>query len=77
MNVKIRYNTLATGGDSLRWRVIIDEAEYLVENIRIEVPSYTTEDYVFDAFRNEYVTKFHISCECSSFGMVGDTLIIK
>jgi hypothetical protein len=76
MNVKIRYNTLATDTDVLRWRVIIDEVEYLVENVHINVPTFTTVDTVYDAIRNEHVTKYHISCVCSSFSMKNNILTL-
>ena len=53
----IRYNTDSTD-DSNRWRIIEEENETLVSDIRINVPSYTSKDLI------EHVgIKFHIACE--------------
>lgn len=53
----IRYNTHSTD-DSNRWRIIEEEKETLVSEIRINVPSYTSKDLI----ENTGI-KFHIVCE--------------
>lgn len=40
------------------WRVLIDGQEYLAQNVRVEVPMWTTEDLLPTGQR-----KWHLSCE--------------
>lgn len=53
----IRYNTNSTD-DSNRWRIIDGEKEFLVSEIHILVPSFTSKDEIVGVG-----TKFHIACE--------------
>lgn len=57
MIIKIRYNT-AVNDDFLYWRVIINGEEHLVSDIKINVPTYTTKDYI-----ENVGMKHHITCE--------------
>lgn len=54
--VKIRYNTTCTDNKNY-WRILIDDVEYIAQDIEILCPCYTTEDYI-EGVGN----KFHISC---------------
>lgn len=54
--VRIRYNTNSNGTD-LCWRLLLDGAEYLVNEIDVKVPCITTKDWLAD----QQVYKHHIS----------------
>jgi hypothetical protein len=41
MDVKIRFNTSAS---DLKWRIIVDDTEHLVDEIEIKCKSFTTGD---------------------------------
>ena len=53
----IRYNTTSTGNHD-KWRIITNEKEILVAEIRINVPSYTSQNEM-----PEVGLKYHIACE--------------
>ena len=53
----IRYNTQSTS-DHDRWRIIDGDTEILVSEIRINVPSYTSKDWIEGVGE-----KYHIACE--------------
>ncbi len=56
--IKIRFNTECTD-NRLYWRVLIDGAEHLAENVFINVPVFTSGDFLPE--KNQI--KHHISCE--------------
>jgi hypothetical protein len=58
--IQIRFNTEKEkiGAHLQSWRVIVDGEERLAEQIRIAVPSWTTEDIISTGQK-----KWHISCE--------------
>lgn len=60
MNIKIRYNT-AVSDDFLYWRILIDNVEHLASNVKINVPAYTTKDFI-----EGVGMKHHITCESNS-----------
>lgn len=70
-HVKIRYNHDA-GESPLKWRVVIDGAEYLASNIDVLVPSVTTGDFIEGAGQ-----KYHISCEPDLIIWEGDKVILR
>lgn len=53
----IRYNTDSID-DSNRWRIIDGDQEFLVAEIRINVPTFTSKDLMPNVG-----LKFHIACE--------------
>lgn len=55
--VKIRYNT-DVNDNFLYWRVLIDGVENLASDIKINVPSYATKDFI-----EGVGMKHHITCE--------------
>lgn len=57
--VKIRYNTTVSD-NFLFWRVLIQEIEYLASDIKINVPTYTTKDFI-----DGVGMKHHITCEAN------------
>jgi len=60
-HLKIRFNTKFLEGDPrLKWRIIQDDQEFLAEEIKISVPTYTTEDIIETG-----ETKWHVSCDGS------------
>jgi hypothetical protein len=61
-NVEIRFNTKFPEGKSkYEWRVLVDGKENLVNEIRIDCPSYTSERFI----EGEGV-KYHISANADS-----------
>jgi hypothetical protein len=54
--VLIRYNT-ESDGKSLLWRLLLDGKEHLVNSISIEVPCFTSTDWL----EEKQVFKHHIS----------------
>jgi hypothetical protein len=53
---RLRYNTLSDGSN-LCWRLILDGKEYLVNDIDVQVHSFTSKDWLED--KQEY--KHHIT----------------
>lgn len=57
--IKIRFNTKYLEGDqTLKWRILVDDIEYLAENIQVNVPCATSEDVIETG-----EVKWHLSCE--------------
>lgn len=44
--IDIRFNTNYPQKSKYEWRLIIDGTEQLVNNIRIDSPTYTTSDFI-------------------------------
>lgn len=59
VTVKIRYNT-QVNDDFLYWRVVIEGVERLASDIRVNVPTFTTKDFI-----EEVGMKHHITCEAN------------
>lgn len=76
IDVKIRYNTLCNDG-KLYWRILINGEEKIASDIKINIPTYTTNDDVFDSHRNEMVNKHHISCKANEVVWEGNVVIIN
>jgi hypothetical protein len=70
--IKLRYNTECKD-NRLYWRVLIDGVEHLAENVKINIPTSTTGDYLAD----KGLTKHHISCESDNLVWEGDVLTIS
>lgn len=58
MLVKIRFNTNFPSKSKYEWRLLIDEVEQLVNEIRVEIPCYTTSEFI-----EGHGQKWHISCD--------------
>jgi len=56
-NVDIRFNTNYPTKSLYQWRILIDGVETLVNQIRCEVPTYTTSTFIEGAGM-----KWHMSC---------------
>jgi hypothetical protein len=74
MDIKIRYNHNCTD-DKMYWRVIINSVEFLASDIKINVPTYTTRDDVYDPQRNEMVNKHHITCKANA--VIWDDTVVE
>lgn len=57
--VKIRYNTQVSD-DFLYWRVLVDGVEKLASDIKINIPTITTKDFI-----EGVGMKHHITCEAN------------
>lgn len=68
--LQLRFNTENTG--SLFWRVIVDSQEHLADDVKIEVPSFTTQDVLPDGR-----IKFHLSCRFNELIWEGTNLIVR
>ena len=56
--IQIRFNTKYLEGDPrMKWRLLIDGKEFLAQDIKINVPSFTTEDIIETG-----EMKWHLSC---------------
>ena len=58
--VDIRFNTNYPEKSLYAWRLLIDGEEKLVNQIRCEVPTYTTSTFI-----EGHGMKWHISCEAN------------
>jgi hypothetical protein len=58
--VRIRYNTKVTEGSDLNWRVLIDGIEHLATNVKLSIPTHTSNELI------DGVEKWHIVCEANS-----------
>lgn len=58
--IQIRFNTEKERIDNRvpAWRVLVDGQEHLAENVRVEVPMWTSEDLLPTGQK-----KWHLSCE--------------
>ncbi len=70
--VKIRYNTEAKDGDSLKWRVLIDGVEQLAEEVNIQGLARTSTD-VIEGNR----IKHHISISDAEISWVGRCAFVR
>lgn len=60
MIVKIRFNTNFPSKSQYEWRLIVEGVEQLVNEIRVEVPCYTTSEFI-----EGHGQKWHISCDAN------------
>lgn len=60
--VDIRFNTNFPSKSQYEWRVLIDGVETLVNNVRIEIPCYTTTTFI-----EGQGMKWHLSTEANNF----------
>lgn len=58
--VDIRFNTNFPSKSQFEWRLLIDGQEHLVNNVRIEVPCYTTSTFI-----EGHGMKWHITTEAN------------
>jgi hypothetical protein len=65
--VQIRYNTQVKSGEDFHWRLIIDGVETLVHSIKVNVPTWTTQDFIENVGE-----KWHISCLCDEVIIVNN-----
>jgi len=75
IDIKIRYNTLCNDGKNY-WRILVDGKEHICSHIDIKIPVQTTQDVVFDQYRNCEVEKHHISCKANSILWEEDKITI-
>jgi hypothetical protein len=59
--VDIRFNTNFPSKSQFEWRVLIDGEETLVNNVRVEIPCYTTSTFI-----GGHGLKWHISTEATN-----------
>jgi len=68
--VKIRFNTLYPNDKTLpKWRVLVENVEYKVDEVEIFSKSYTTDDLV-KGDNGELIEKYHLSTKAKSFNLV-------
>ena len=60
MNVKIRYNTTFPEKSQFEWRLLIDGVENLVNEVRIEVPCWTTSEFI-----EGHGQKYHLTADAN------------
>ena len=58
--VDIRFNTNFPSKSQYEWRVLIEGIETLVNNVRIETPSYTTSTFI-----EGHGMKWHLSTQAN------------
>lgn len=58
--IDIRFNTNFPQKSKFEWRLLINGEETLVNNIRCEVPSWTTTTFI-----EGHGMKWHMSCEAN------------
>lgn len=58
--VDIRFNTNFPAKSQFEWRLLIDGEEHLVNKIRCEVPTYTSETFI-----EGHGMKWHLSCKAN------------
>ena len=65
MDVKVRFYTNYPKTSDKKWRIIIKETQYLVDEIKINCPSFTSEDTV-TGDNGEPIVKYHVSIDAKS-----------
>jgi hypothetical protein len=70
--VDVRFNTNYPQKSQYQWRVLIDGEENLVNNVRIDVPCYTT-----STFLEGHGMKWHISMEANMVEIISAGLLNK
>jgi hypothetical protein len=63
--INIRYNTNFPEKSQHKWRVIVDGIEHLVDNVRIETPTYTTSEFI-----EGLGLKHHITTDANYFEVI-------
>lgn len=61
MDIKIRFNTDYPVKSTLKWRLIVDGVQHLVDSIEINCKCQTTDDIII--IDGEEVEKYHVSCK--------------
>lgn len=61
MVVKIRFNTNYPSKSQYEWRLIVEGEEQLVNSIRVEVPCFTTSEFI-----EGHGQKYHLSCDANN-----------
>lgn len=75
--VKIRFNTLFPQNKELpKWRVLVENVEYQVDEVEINCKSHTTQDMV-KGDNGELVEKYHITAKPKSINLVTTKGITK
>ena len=69
--IRIRFNTNCNDGLHY-WRVIYDNVEHLATELKIEVPTYSTKDFIDET--TGY--KWHIGCKVSEIIWNEDNSVI-
>jgi len=68
--VKIRFNNLFLKDRKLpKWRVIVENVEYQVDDVEIHCKSYTTQDIV-KGDDGELIEKWHITTKAKNINLV-------
>jgi hypothetical protein len=75
MDVKIRFNTDYPSKSPLKWRVIVDNVQHLVDTIEINCKSHTTDDII--EVNGTPVQKYHVSCKAKNVQFVSKKDIKK
>jgi hypothetical protein len=71
MRIMVRYNT-ENDGKSLFWRVIYGGNEYLADDVKFKVETFTTRDDIGGG-----VMKAHISAEYNDLDWTGHSLVVR
>ena len=75
--VKIRFNTLFLKDSSLhKWRVLVENVEYQVDEVEIHSKSYTTNDFV-KGDDGALIEKWHITTKAKNINLVTTKGITK
>jgi len=69
--VDIRFNTNFPLKSKFEWRLLINGVENLVNNIRCEVPTWTTSTFI-----EGHGQKWHMTCEAKEI-LIDNTLVNK
>jgi hypothetical protein len=68
--VKIRFNTLFLKDRNLpKWRVLVENVEYQVDEVEIHSKSYTTQDMV-KGDDGELIEKWHLTTKAKNINLV-------
>lgn len=59
MTVQIRFNTNFPSKSNFEWRLLIDGVEHLVNDVRIDVPCWTTSEFIEGLGQ-----KWHLTADC-------------
>jgi hypothetical protein len=63
--VRVRYNTNFPEKSDKKWRLLVGDAQHLVDEIEIRCKAFSSTDIVKGDDGND-VTKYHISCKAKN-----------
>jgi len=64
--IKVRFNTAYPSSSPYKWRVLVDDIQYLVDGIHLNCNSWSSLDIVKEDGTGNDIEKHHVSCSAKT-----------